>query len=202
MAEIKSQGLIGLPHFRNSRASVESYEPIYNNIFNMQIQLPVALGSTVENTNLLLEGIQRISGLNTNKVPGVVEQHYKYATRSFAGASPDNTAIDVAIDFEVNLQATNANGQPSAYVIKTLRKWTDLIYDPLTGRTGLKKDYIAPSVTITMLDRAQNPFWSWVLYNVFPTTGIPEVPLDYQSKDLYRISGFTLRCDYWDEIIL
>ena len=202
MAEIKSQGLIGLPHFRNSRASVEMYEPLYLNIFTVQIQLPVAIGSTVENTNLLLEGVQRVGGLNTNKVPGFVEQHYKYATRSFAGASPENTAIDVQFDFEVNLQSTNAAGQPSAYVIKTLRKWTDLIYDPLTGRTGLKKDYVAPSVTVTMLDRAQNPYWSWVLYNVFPTTGIPEPDLNYQSKELYRITGYTLRCDYYDEVQL
>lgn len=202
MAEIKSQGLIGLPHFRNSRASVEMYEPLYNNIFTVQIQLPTKIGSTVDNTNLLLESVLRVGGLDTNKMPGVVEQHYKYATRSYAGAAPDNTAIDVTLDFEVNLQATNSNGQPSAYVLKTLRKWTDLIYDPLTGRTGLKKDYVAPSVTITRLDRAQNPYHSWVLYNVFPTTAITVPTLDFTDKEIYRITGWTLRCDYWDEVIL
>ena len=105
--------------------------------------------------------------------------------------------MDIAINFEVNLNRT-----PSAYVLKTLRKWNDLVYDPLTGRTGLKVDYVAPWALVTLYDRAANPYWQWKLYNVFPMTALPAPELGYQSEDIYRIEGYTLACDSWDETIV
>ena len=105
--------------------------------------------------------------------------------------------MDVALDFEVNLDRT-----PSAYVLKTLRKWCDLAYDPLTGRTGLKVDYVAPWALITAYDRAAKPFWQWKLYYVFPITQIQEFAPDYNATDAYRITGFGLACDFWDETII
>ena len=105
--------------------------------------------------------------------------------------------MDIQISFEVNLNRT-----PSAYVLKTLRKWNDLVYDPLTGRTGLKIDYVAPWALITLYDRASNPFWQWKLYNVFPTAKIPPIDLEYNSGDLYKIDGYKLACDSWDETII
>ena len=199
MAEnFKSQGTFGLPHFRNSRASQELYEPLYLNLFTVQISLPVGVGSTEENTNLLLENIISISGLESNSFPGGTQnQFYKWAERRFAGAKPEKTTMDIAINFEVNLNRT-----PSAYVLKTLRKWNDLVYDPLTGRTGLKVDYVAPWALVTLYDRAANPYWQWKMYNVFPMTALPAPELGYQSEDIYRIEGYTLACDSWDETIV
>lgn len=199
---ITSKGTVALPHFRNSRASVELYEPIYLNIFTVQISLPSSLGVTTQDTNLLLEEVQKVGGLDTTKNPGAVTQAYKYAQRSFAGAKPENTYVDLDLDFEVNLQYTGNNDIPGNYVLKTLRKWSDLIYDPLTGRTGLKKDYIAPNMTVTMQDRAGTPHRQWICYNVFPISTITPPDLNYQSADLYKITGYKLRCDCWDEVIL
>ena len=103
---------------------------------------------------------------------------------------------------EVNLRGSAA-GQPDMYAVKILRAWCDLIYDPLTGRQGLKVDYTAPSMTITLHDKANNPFWQWTLYNVFPTKGIQVPDFDYNQKtDVYKIQGFELRADYWDETML
>lgn len=201
MAETKSNGLLGLSHFRSSRVSSDLMEPIYLNIYTVQISLPAALGATEQETNLLLEGVQKVGGLDTNKNPGAVTQAYKYANRSFAGAKPDNTYIDITLDFEVNLQY-GSGGTPGHTVLKTLRKWSDLIYDPLTGRTGLKKDYVAPNMTITQQDREGNPFRQWVFQYIFPITNITPTDLDYQSTELYKISGWTLRADVWNECIL
>ena len=36
----------------------------------------------------------------------------------------------------------------------------------------------------------------------FPTTPITAIESDYGNNDVYRITGFTLRCDYWEETIL
>ena len=202
MAETKSNGLIGLSHFKSSRVSMDLMEPIYLNIFTVQIALPSGIGATEQETNLLLEGVQKVGGLDTNKNPGAVTQNYKYAQRSFAGSRPENTYIDLTLDFEVNLQYSANGGNPGYTVLKTLRKWSDLIYDPLTGRTGLKKDYIAPNATITLQDRAGNPHRQWIAYNLFPITNISVPELDYMSQDLYKITGYALRADYFSEIIL
>ena len=198
MADFTSQGTFGLSHFRNSRASQENFEPIYLNMFTIQIELPAAIGSTQENTNLLLENIQQIGGLKSHKfTSSPVSQYYKWAQRRFAGAKPSETTMDLSIDFEVNVDHT-----PSAYTIKTLRKWCDLVYDPLTGRTGVKADYVAPWVLITMYDRAGRPFWQWKCYSVFPMSSMPEMTLSYQSEEIYKVTGFLLAVDHWDETIV
>lgn len=199
MAEnFKSQGLFGLSHFRNSRRSQELHEPVYQNLFTVQFQLPTGVGATEEETNLLLEGITNVGGLQSHSFPtGQASQFFKWAERRFAGGKPEKTTMDVTFDFEVNVDRT-----PSAYTVKTLRKWCDLVYDPLTGRTGLKADYVAPWVLITLYDRGSRPFWQWKLYNVFPMTGIQEVPLDYSAEDVFKVTGFTIAADYWDETIV
>jgi hypothetical protein len=198
MADFTSQGTFGLSHFRNSRAAQELFEPVYLNLFTLQIQLPDAVGSIPENTNLLLENVQKIGGLISHKFPTtLISQYYKWAVRRYAGAKPENTFMDLTIDFEVNIDKTQ-----SAYVLKTLRKWCDLVYDPLTGRTGIKADYVAPWSLITMYDRAARPFWQWKLYNVFPMTVLPAPELDYQNDTNYKIAGFGIACDMWDETIV
>jgi len=198
MPDFHSQGSFGLSHFRNSRASQELYEPLYQNIFTIQIALPPAVGSTEESTNLLLENVTKITGLQAHTFPTTpVVQNYKYAQRRFAGAKPEKTTMDIGIDFEVNLDRT-----PSAYVLKTLRKWCDVVFDPLTGRQGLKIEYTAPWMLITMYNRASQPYQQWKIYNVFPISQITPFEPEYMSDTLYKITGFTLAGDLWDETII
>jgi hypothetical protein len=185
---------------------MEMYEPVYLNLFTVEFQLPKGLtgtgGVSDDDKNLLLEGVQKVDGLKTNKVPGATLQHYKFADRSFANSGTDQTYIDVTIDFEINVRGS-ATGSPDMYTLKILRRWNDLIWDPLTGRQGLKVNYVAPTATVTMHDKANQPFWQWTLYNVFPITDLPAPQLDYSQKNaLYKVTGYTLRCDYWDEVML
>lgn len=202
-----SVGLMGLPHFKTSRVSMEMYEPVYLNLFTVEFQLPKGLtgtgGISDDDKNLLLEGVQNVKGLDTNKNPSTATlQHYKFADRSFAASGTDKTYIDVTMDFEINVRGS-ATGAPDMYTLKILRRWNDLIWDPITGRQGLKVNYVAPTVTVTMHDKANQPFWQWTLYNVFPTSNLTIPDLDYSKKtDLYKVTGYTLRCDYWDEVML
>ena len=208
---VDSKGLRGLSHFRASRVSTSMNEPVYLNLFTVVIQLPDAIKEDVgTDIDLLLEGIQTVGGLDTNKVPGAnAIQHYKFAERRFADAGPDNTFINVTMDIEVNLRNSiditsgKRSGNCDLYTLKMLRKWNDLIYDPLTGRMGLKAEYVAPQVVITMHDKANQPFWQWTLYHVWPTVNLPAPNLNYMTKsELYKLSGYTLAFDCWYEVML
>lgn len=206
-----SPGLMGLPHFRSSRISRELHEPVYQNLFTISIQLPDAIqkllgGAAEERTNLLLEGIKKIDGLDTQKMPDTVTQKYKFASRRFANSGPTETTLDLTLDFEINLShEKNEDGvlhSPSMYTLKVLRMWDDLIYDPLTGTQGLKVEYVAPSMQIIMHDKKGNPFWVWNCYHVFPNKKLNAPALNFESKDLYKVTGYGLACDYWDEAML
>ena len=211
MADMTSPGLMGLPHFRSSRISRELHEPVYQNLFTISIQLPDAIqkllgGAAEERTNLLLEGIRKIDGLDTQKMPDTVAQEYKFASRRFAKSGPTETTLDLTLDFEINLShEKNEDGvlhSPSMYTLRVLRMWDDLIYDPLTGTQGLKVEYAAPLMQIIMHDKKGNPFWVWQCYHVFPTKKINAPALNFDNKDLYKVTGYGLACDYWDEAML
>jgi hypothetical protein len=205
MADInptKSSGTFNLSHFRYSRAATSLFEPVYQNLFTVLISLPTGLGAEFgqgqESTNLLLENITKIGGLQSHTFPTTLaEQKFKWAQRRFAGARPEKTSMDLTFDFEVNLNDGN-----SPYVLKTLRKWADLVYDPLTGRTGVKKDYVADWALITLYNRAGSPIWQWKLMYPWPMTQITPPELDYNQDALYKITGFGLACDVWDEYIV
>jgi len=185
--------MAGLPHYRNSKAAMNKFEPVYLAQFEVTLQPPPA----VTDWSLVMENVLKVSGVDLNKLPAVVEQKYKSAKRSFAGGMNDATTADVQLDFEVNLNDAN-----SMYVYKALRKWTDLIYDPLTGRMGLKKDYVGGPMIINYFNKNGDIFRQVKFPVCFPTSPLPVIESDFSSNDIYKISGFTLRCDYWEETIL
>ena len=196
----RSPGLLGLSHFRNSRVSTSLWEPIYQNLFTVQLTCPEGITEqSDERLNIILEGVQSVGSITASKSPQTVEQKYKFATRTFAGAVPDSTTIDLSLHFMLNLSYDN--GAPENYTYKFLREWVDLEYDPLTGREGLKRDYVAPSMTVTMQDRAGTPYWQWIFYYIFPTSAAPQPNLEYNSTSLME-GDMTFRCDWWDECML
>ena len=197
----KSSGLLGLSHFRNSRVATSLWEPIYQNLFTVQLTCPQGMQQTTddERMNIILEGVTSVGQINTSKNPGTVEQKFKFATRTFAAATPDSTTVDLTLHFVLNLSYDN--GSPENYTYKFLREWVDLIYDPLTGREGLKKDYVAPSMTVTIHDKSGLGFHQWILYFVMPTSGAPNPNLGYQQTQLFE-GTMNFRCDWWDECVL
>jgi hypothetical protein len=196
----------GLPHFRLSQASMQSFEPIYNNLFEVRITAPAAIrtGTPWENTQLILDNVISVTGLGQiEKIPAVVEQKYKGVTRSYAGALPPNTYADIQISFELNLD--NAN---SAYVYKALKAWTDIVYNPLTGELGLKSEYAGTSddptlMTVLVYNKKGVIIKQITFRQVFPTTALTTAfeNLSYDNgTTIAKIDGFTFRADYWDNI--
>jgi len=185
--------MAGTPHYRNSRVSMNKFEPVYKSQFEILITPP----PSISNWSLVMENVKKVGGLEVNKMPDVVEQKYKSATRSFAGGVVSSTTIDITIDFEVNLDDENSN-----FVYKALRQWCDLVYDPLTGKMGIKKDYAGGPAIINMFTKNGDIHRQIVIPILFPKAPITAMELDYTANDIFTITGFTFRCDYWEETIL
>ena len=177
-----------LPHYTQSRASSQRYEPVQPNLFEVTVFSPLG-----DDTGLILEQVKTIGGLNNlNPAVDAIGQKYKFADRSFA-SMPAQTFLDLTINFSLNLNEANEN-----YIYNTFRNWYKLIYDPLTGEMGLKKDYVG-SMIIVQYNRAGDIFRKITCKDVFPT-GQPDFvdELSYETPDAVDLT-MTYRCDHWVE---
>jgi hypothetical protein len=183
--------MAGLPYWTNSKAATEYYEPIYQNQFEVVITPPAVIGGP--NVSLLVEHVTKISGLpEINSNGTLVEQKYKFATRSYAGAVPDATTADLDLTFSVNLNREN-----DAYVYNILRAWNDIVYDPLNGRQGLKRDYVG-AMAVIAFNKAGEIFREWSFPGIIPNSNLSALALDYASNTLYEVSA-KYRADSWTE---
>lgn len=89
-----------LPHYSQDQTSRKgrNFEPVQQSLFEVTILPPAG----VQGANLLLQQVNTISGITINKEIGTQEQKFKFVTRSFA-SQPDTTALDVAVNFSLNL---------------------------------------------------------------------------------------------------
>jgi hypothetical protein len=180
--------MAGLPHYQNSLFGINKYEPVYLNQFEVLITPPAAvLGGPI-----LVEQVTSISGLGVDKTPAATQQKYKFAVRNYAGAKPEQTVFDLTVNFTVNLNDAN-----SMYVFKTLRQWTDLIYNPLTGAMGLKRDYTG-TIVLSIFNKQGDVFRRITCRDCFPISPIGAMEMDYSGTELYDIS-LQWAVDYWDD---
>ena len=163
--------MAGLPHFKNSTAGPGRYEPIYLNQFEVIITPPPAVSAkTGFANNLTLEHVKSVTGLpelHGNAGGALQTQRFKFSERAYAAAKPSSTLAKFKITFELNLDEANDN-----YIYNAFRAWSNLIYDPMTGAQGLKKDYAGtvanPAVVqITQFNRTGIIFREFVFSPVF-----------------------------------
>jgi hypothetical protein len=181
--------MAGLPHWDNAQAARNYYEPIFQNQFEVIITPPAVIS---DNVDLLVEQVKGITGLPEHFTEGTTLQHYKFAKRAYASAVPNDTLTQLTIDFEVNLNEDN-----NMYVYNTLRGWGDLIYDPLTGRQGLKKDYVG-QIAVAVFNKAGDIFREFKFPVAFLTKPLNAMPLEYNNKDVYKIKAL-FTCDLFRE---
>jgi len=190
----------GLPHFTNSAAGIKLYEPVYLNQFEVIITPPAAV--TLANTRFKGEGIltQQVKSITSLAVDiqpgGMASQFYKFAERRYAGGAPGDTSVEFNVDFEVNL-----NDQNSMVIYKILRQWSDLIYNPLTGAMGLKKDYVG-SMVVSIFNKQGDVFRRISLNNCFLKAGLTDMTLNYSDgTSIYKLAT-TWKADYWQDQFL
>jgi len=182
---------MALPHYSEDQTSKKNrqFEPVQGNLFEVTILPP----DGVQGTDLLLQHVNTISGLESlHREVAAVEQKYKFSTRSYAGM-PDGTAIDVTVNFSLNLNDSN-----QAYVYKTLRQWYRSQYNPETGEMGLKKDYVG-TIVVQQFNREGDVYRKVTLEDCFITSGIGFTgSLDYSSPEPATLE-ITWRSDVFSE---
>jgi hypothetical protein len=190
--------MAGLPHYSSSKASVNKFEPVFLNQFEVTITPPAAIPVITGNPgsgNILLEHVTRVSGLQVDQNPGEITQAYKFAKRYYSGAAPRTTGLDADIEFEVNLDDNN-----SMYVFKTLRQWSDLVYNPVTGAMGIKRDY-AGNILINVFNRQGDVHRRINLRDCFPMTPITDMALNYTQTAIYKLN-ITWAVDYFEDVFI
>jgi hypothetical protein len=190
--------MAGLPHFSSAKAAVQLYEPVYLNQFEVLIQPPVAVSNPQGNAGrtLLVENVLSVTGLAVDKNPGIMEQRYKFARRRYAGGVVDDTGVKIRVEFETNLDDNNSN-----YVFKTLRQWSDLVYNPLTGATGIKSVYAGGTyILVSIFNKQGDVFRRIKLVNCFPVDQIKSMDLDYTNGTTPFKMSLSFRADYFEDI--
>ncbi len=190
--------MAGLPHFNSAKAAVQLYEPVYLNQFEVIIQPPVGVSNPVGNPGrtLLVENVLSVSGITVDKNPQPMEQRYKFSRRRYAGGAIDDTGVKVRIEFETNLDDQNSN-----YVFKTLRQWSDLVYNPLTGAMGIKSVYAGGTyILISVFNKQGDVFRRIKLLNCFPVDQIKSMDLDYTNGTTPHKIALSFRADYFEDV--
>jgi hypothetical protein len=191
--------MAGLPHFTNSRAAINNFEPVFLNQFEVLINTPAGIvdaTTTFKGETVLTQQVKSITGLAVDILPASnVEQNYKFATRRYAGGEPSTSDMTLTVEFEVNLNDAN-----SMTTYKILRQWSDLIYNPLTGAMGLKSDYVG-SMVISVFNKRGDVFRRIRIPSCFLSEAINPMELDYENPAIYTVSTSWI-CDYWEDLFL
>jgi hypothetical protein len=192
--------MAGLPHFNNSKAARNNYEPVFLNQFEVLINPPAAITEanvTFNGEGILTQQVKNISALQIDLQPNApVTQFYKFAERRYSGGEPSTSDVQFNVSFEVNLNENN-----SMTVYKILRQWSDLIYNPLTGAMGLKRDYVG-SMIISIFNKQGDVFRRVNLNNCFPVEAINAMGLSYDAGDSIYTLETTWKSDYWQDLFL
>lgn len=171
-------------HFESSRANVNKDEPVYTNLFRVSFVLPPPL-RPIYGTEMLVQQIKSIEGLDLDKIPEVKTQMYRFTPRHYAEASVKEAAsISPTMKFEVNIDGNSKIMYPYAEI----KSWGRLQYDPSNAAMALKKDYSGSCVIEvfmkdgTVIRRIECP-------TMFLKENLKGWSLEYKESGIYELEA-------------
>lgn len=189
---------MSLPHIKNSKAGINRQEPLFKQLFEVYFSIPEPLVAEIgaEDVNVLTEQVKSVSGLDTlTKSPGMVEQTYMGATRSYLGAGLDSTAHDISITIQLNLRNATDN-----YIFKLFKKWNKLGYNQETGERSLKDEYVADFLRVVQFNKRGDIYRDITYHDIMlmEVTGLDGG--EYGSPtDIYELN-IKFRSDWADDV--
>lgn len=176
-----------LSHVVNSQSGANNYEMHVDSLFRITFIPP----SIVTNSPLLTEQVKKCTGW---KIPGPenVSQSFMQAKRNYASTEVDNTQ-ELEMEFELNL-----NNELQNFVYNSILAWKKLIFNPLTGERGLKKDYIG-QVVIESFAANGEIYWTRTLHNAWPKGDIDTIGQNDYSLSEPTTLTVNFVADYYTE---
>ena len=189
---------MSLPHIKNSKAGINRQEPLFKQLFEVYFSIPEPLVAEIgaEDVNVLTEQVKGVSGLDTlTKSPGVVEQTYMGATRSYLGAGLDSTAHDISITIQLNLRNATDN-----YIFKLFKKWNKLGYNQETGERSLKDEYVADFLRVVQFNKRGDIYRDITYHDIMlmEVTGMDGGEYG-NATDIYELN-IKFRSDWADDV--
>ena len=182
----------GLSHYKNSHISMQTLEPVYLNLFEVIITPP----PTVDKWDYVLETIKNIGGMVTDVIAASgVTQTYKNSTRRFASGHGSQTTVDINITYQVSV-----DDDLSLIAYKGLRKWTDLVWNPLNGKMMTKKNYVGGPMTVFLHNKEDEVLRQWIFPKIWPGSPLAEMALDYTAPDTIYETSMMFHADYWEDM--
>ena len=189
---------MSLPHIKNSKAGINRQEPWFKQLFEVYFSIPEPLVAEIgaEDVNVLTEQVKGVSGLDTlTKSPGMVEQTYMGATRSYLGAGLDSTAHDVQITIQLNLRNATDN-----YIFKLFKKWNKLGYNMETGERSIKDEYVADFLRVVQFNKRGDIYRDITYHDIMlmEVTGLDSAEYG-NATDIYELN-IKFRSDWADDV--
>lgn len=189
---------MSLPHIKNSKAGINRQEPLFKQLFEVYFSIPEPLVAEIgaEDVNVLTEQVKSVSGLDTlTKSPGMVEQTYMGATRSYLGAGLDSTAHDISITIQLNLRNATDN-----YIFKLFKKWNKLGYNMETGERSLKDEYVADFLRVVQFNKRGDIYRDITYHDIMlmEVTGMDGGEYG-NATDIYELN-IKFRSDWADDV--
>jgi len=184
---------MALPHFTNIQSHHENWEPVFKNLFEVEIFLPDLIRDRHPNgTQLLMENATKA------KIPTYValtstSQRYKYSTRLFVGF-PDTTSLtDVAITFNIN-----QNDNKQMFTFRMIKDWYDLIWNNEDGSSHYKKNVLG-SIILYQHDREGEIIRRITFHNCQILSFGDSGDLTWGGGAEIMELNATWACDWWED---
>ena len=181
-----------LPHFVNISSHNENWEPVYKNLFEVEMFLPDLIRDRHPNAPELLLENAKSANLPTYPTLPTIEQRYKYSTRRFVGF-PDSTSTEVTITFNVN-----QNDNKQMFTFRIIKDWYDLVWNNEDGSSHYKKNAIG-EIVLYQHDR-EGEIIRRVTYHNCQITNF-DIGNDLVwggGAEIHELSA-SWSCDYWED---
>ena len=145
-----------LPHFNNIPIANANWEPVFKNLFEVDITLPDILtnfpkvtGRYTNTQQYLRESCTKIK-LPTYPPLATVDQRYKYSTRLFVGFPASTSITDLSLTFNINQDSTK-----QMFTFAMMKDWYDLLWNNEDGSSHLKVNTVG-GIILYQHDREGN----------------------------------------------
>ena len=181
-----------LAHFTNIESHYSKWEPIYQNLFEIDIILPDVLRPIhPDATSLLLQNATKVT-LPAYKDLEVVKQFFKYSSRICLKTPSDTSLENINITFNVN-----QNDGKQMFTFRMIKDWYDLSWNNEDGSLHYKKNCVGEMV-LYQHDKEGQVIRRITYHNVLCKMFSLGDAVDWSQNDVFTCEA-TFAADYWED---